>query len=204
MADSPQRAIVDDQWITPLGRYDGDQCRGGRVGTCLRMSPDALGRAMAVKPFSNPTLSKKEILMTKTTRVPVSHDAPATRQRPVSQWTGFGSLRDEVERLFDSFEPRLWFDRGSGRTALTGLDMPLCPAIDLTETETGYAITAELPGLNADEITIKTTDGTLSISGEKAEEREEKEEKTVKVERSKGQGRSGATCLGAMPPFSTP
>ena len=113
--------------------------------------------------------------MTKTTRVPVSHDAPATRQRPVSQWTGFGSLRDEVERLFDSFEPRLWFDRGSGRTALTGLDMPLCPAIDLTETETGYAITAELPGLNADDITIKTTDGTLSISGEKAEEKEEKE-----------------------------
>lgn len=108
------------------------------------------------------------------TDVPVPHEtaapAPARMFAP-APWMGLGSLRDEMERLFDAFEPRHWFDRAD--TARTERGFPLCPAIDLTEDEKGYAVSAELPGLEADAIQIKISNGTLSISGEKSEEKTE-------------------------------
>ena len=108
-------------------------------------------------------------MLGKSTNVPVSRE-PRVSARSLGPWTDFGSLRDEMERLFDSFEPRLWFDRPM---AETGRGFPLCPAIDLTETEKGYAITAELPGLEPDAIHIKLSNGSLTISGEKSEEKTE-------------------------------
>ncbi|WP_417728783.1 Hsp20/alpha crystallin family protein [Roseovarius sp.] len=105
----------------------------------------------------------------KSTNVPVTRES-STPSRSLSPWTGFGSLRDEMERLFDNFEPRLWFDRP---LAESGQIFPLCPAIDLTESEKGYAITAELPGLEPDAIHVKISNGTLTISGEKSEEKTE-------------------------------
>lgn len=107
----------------------------------------------------------------KSTNVPVNRESgqPA---RALSPWTSFGSLRDEMERLFDNFEPRQWLDR---RLADTGRAFPLCPAIDLTEDEKGYSITAELPGLEPDAIHVKISNGTLTISGEKSEEKKEED-----------------------------
>jgi len=105
------------------------------------------------------------------TNVPVTRGAraPATSLGP---WSGFGSLRDEMERLFDTFEPRLWFDRSFAESERSFL---LCPAIDLVETEKDYAITAELPGLEADAVHVKVNNGTLTISGEKQEEKKEED-----------------------------
>ncbi len=108
----------------------------------------------------------------KSTDIPVTREARATN-RPINPWTGFGSLRDEMERLFDSFEPRLWFDRALPETSR---GFPLCPAVDLTETEKGYAVTAELPGLDPDGIHVKISNGTLTISGEKSDEKKEGDE----------------------------
>jgi len=50
------------------------------------------------------------------------------------------------------------------------------PAVNMTENTTGYTVTAELPGLNADDVHIDFTDGVLTIEGEKTEERTEKED----------------------------
>lgn len=105
----------------------------------------------------------------KPTNVPITRDSHSATRSP-TPWSGFGSLRDEMERLFDSFEPRLWFDRP---IVTSERAFPLCPAIDLLETDKGYAITAELPGLEPDAIHVKLSNGTLTISGEKSDEKTE-------------------------------
>ena len=48
------------------------------------------------------------------------------------------------------------------------------PAVDIAEKEKEYEVTAELPGLDENNIDVKFADGTLTIKGEKKEEKEEK------------------------------
>ncbi|MFX0546753.1 Hsp20/alpha crystallin family protein [Roseovarius sp. S1116L3] len=108
------------------------------------------------------------------TNVPVKRTSgPASRGlRP---WAGFDSLRDEMDRLFDAFEPSLWFDRSPARSEREGGAFALYPAMDLTETEKGYTITAEIPGMDPEAVHVKTSNGALVISGEKTEERKEED-----------------------------
>lgn len=115
-------------------------------------------------------------MLKKSTNVPVTREtAKASRPATFGPWTGFGSLRDEMERLFDAFEPRHWFDRPTTALQFAGTEFPLSPAVDLTEDDKGYAITAELPGLEPDAIEVKVNNGALTISGEKSEEKQENE-----------------------------
>lgn len=58
---------------------------------------------------------------------------------------------------------------------LARAEFSLSPAIDLTEDDKGYAITAELPGLEPGAIDVKVNNGTLTIKGEKSEEKQEKD-----------------------------
>ena len=57
-------------------------------------------------------------------------------------WEPFGSLRREVERLFEDFSR----DFGWGPPATTG--MAMAPRIDVSETESELKIEAELPGID--------------------------------------------------------
>lgn len=115
--------------------------------------------------------------MKKKTQIPVTRegDASAPRGAPAT-WAGFGNLRDEMERFFDAFEPRLWFDRSARDIGRWRHDIIPNPAIDLTENKKAYAITAELPGLEPDAIEVKISNGMISISGEKSEEKKEEKE----------------------------
>ncbi|WP_353476436.1 Hsp20/alpha crystallin family protein (plasmid) [Salipiger sp. H15] len=112
--------------------------------------------------------------MSTKTDVPVSREArPPRGPQPGSSlghWAGFGSLRDEMERLFDAFEPRQWFDKVPGRPPMMTSEFVLSPALDLAETDSGYLITAELPGLDADQVAVSIGNGSLTISGEKSAE----------------------------------
>jgi HSP20 family protein len=47
------------------------------------------------------------------------------------------------------------------------------PAVDVQEHENGFAVTAELPGLKAEDVDLKIENGVLSLVGEKKEEKEE-------------------------------
>ena len=60
------------------------------------------------------------------------------------------------------------------------------PPVDLHETADEYVITAELPGIPADQVELTCQDGMLRISGEKKEEREENERGYRLSERSYG------------------
>lgn len=50
----------------------------------------------------------------------------------------------------------------------------ITPAVDISENEKEYEITAELPGLDEKDIEVALANGGLTIKGEKQEEKEEK------------------------------
>lgn len=95
-------------------------------------------------------------------------------------WEPFGSLRREVERLFEDFSR----DLGWGPPATTG--MAMAPRIDVSETESELKIEAELPGIDEKEVEVVLSQGRLTIKGEKKQEKEEKKKDYHLVERSYG------------------
>lgn len=90
----------------------------------------------------------------------------------------FESLRKEVDRLFEDF------DRGGWRSPFhrPRFDMPplfksewnwSSPAVDITDNEQAYEVTAELPGLEDKDVEVSVANDRLTIKGEKHEEKEE-------------------------------
>jgi HSP20 family protein len=73
-------------------------------------------------------------------------------------FAGFGKLPSLFNELFDeSFsQPGTpeWY-----------------PAVDVLESQDGYVIRAELPGMNREDIKVEIKDGTLALSGERKSEK---------------------------------
>lgn len=63
------------------------------------------------------------------------------------------------------------------------------PKVNVAETEKEFEITAELPGLKPEEVTVEIRNGDLWISGERKEEKEEKGKTWHRVERRYGEFR---------------
>jgi HSP20 family protein len=90
----------------------------------------------------------------------------------------FTQLKTEVDRLFESFPLRLpTFKLGRFASA---------PALEMSETDKNYKITAELPGIDPENVDVTCEDGLLRIAGEKKQEREENERGYRLSERSYG------------------
>jgi HSP20 family protein len=49
------------------------------------------------------------------------------------------------------------------------------PAVDISESDKAYEITAELPGMDEKDIEVKVVNGNLMIKGERQEQKEEKQ-----------------------------
>ena len=62
----------------------------------------------------------------------------------------------------------------------------MVPPIDLVEKDQAYEITAELPGLDENDVLVNYDDGILTIKGDKKEEAETKEENMYVSERRYG------------------
>lgn len=79
----------------------------------------------------------------------------------------FGSLFREVQKTFEDF---------SRRSPLAGFgsDM-LAPRIDIAESKDAIDLTAELPGVDEQDVDVTLDDGVLTIRGEKKAERDEKD-----------------------------
>jgi HSP20 family protein len=60
------------------------------------------------------------------------------------------------------------------------------PVIDVTESDGAYIVTAELPGVKKEDLTVECKNGMISIHGEKKSERQEKTEKGRLLERTYG------------------
>jgi len=105
------------------------------------------------------------------------------RWEPVRE---LSTLQNEMNRLFSSF-----FDTptegGNG-----GLRRWV-PAMDLVETDEHFVLRADLPGLDAGDVSIEVEDNVLTISGERKAEHEAKREGFYRVERASGSFRRSLT-----------
>lgn len=88
-------------------------------------------------------------------------------------------LRRDMDRMFE----RLWGE--FGLSTLTGAVKEF-PSIDLTEVEDALIISAEIPGINPENIKIDITENNFSISGESKQDRVSDNEGFVRTERSYG------------------
>lgn len=102
----------------------------------------------------------------------------------------FQSFRNEMDRLFDRFSGnfgfpslRRMFDVEPWRFEAMGITNP---AIDVSEDDKAYKISAELPGLDEKDIDVTVTGDALVLRGEKRHEKEEKEKNYYLSERSYG------------------
>lgn len=100
--------------------------------------------------------------------------------RAVSEhaWDPIWNLRDEIDELFEDFYPgarlgpfrRRWnWPRHRSATAFSWR----LPTIDVIDKDDEVEISAELPGMAEEDIDVRVTDSTLTVSGEKKQEREE-------------------------------
>jgi HSP20 family protein len=76
----------------------------------------------------------------------------------------FGTLQREVNRVFDQM-----FGSGGGLASPGGF----APSLEMTETEGGLVVTAELPGLEEKDVEVSLEGDMLTLSGEKRQERSE-------------------------------
>ena len=123
----------------------------------------------------------------KTSNVPVQTSNVA-RPAASAEWRPFGSLRREVDRLFDDFDRGAWglpFRRSLAEWEPRWLGES-APAVDVAEKETAYEITVELPGIDQNNIEVNLANGVLTIKGEKRQETEEKKKNYYVSERRYG------------------
>jgi HSP20 family protein len=88
------------------------------------------------------------------------------------------SLQSEMNRVFDGFFGTRVADRADGGRWI--------PAMDLAEAEDEFVLTADLPGMGEDDISIEVKDNVLQIAGERTDLRERKDRGYHRVERSFG------------------
>lgn len=83
-----------------------------------------------------------------------------------SELSPFVRLHHEMNRLFDD--------------VFRGFDAPAAwnrqwPSLEVQETDGGYRVTAELPGMDEKDVEVRFEDGVLIISGEKRTETENRD-----------------------------
>jgi len=97
-----------------------------------------------------------------------------SRPNPLRDPTGFST---EVERMFrDVFE-------GSRAPATAGA---FAPALDVEETEDGFTLFIELPGVAAEDVEITLEENVLTVSGERVFYADKEPSEFRRVERSFG------------------
>src|ERR1700756_3121819 len=116
--------------------------------------------------------------------VEVKKAAPADTTAP-DVWRSF---RSEMDWLFDRFgfpSLRRIFDIEPAWPSASSFTFSV-PAIDMSEDEKAYKISAELPGLDVKDVDVSVSGNTLVLKGEKRQEREEKEKNYYFSERAYG------------------
>jgi HSP20 family protein len=117
--------------------------------------------------------------------------ATETKKEVAPSQDTFSALRNEVDRLFDSFsKPGSIFRHGffdlepfRGVASQVGMKTPV---VNVAETDKEFEITAELPGISEKDVDVTLADGVLTVKGEKREEKEDKNKNYYLAERSYG------------------
>ena len=121
-----------------------------------------------------------------TVPVSVKQSAPAPVPASASATPDiWRSLRTEMDRLFDNFTGRFDVAPLFQTRFDTFLSLP-SPAVDITEEEGAFKVSAEVPGMSEKDIDVSLSGDMLTIKGEKRQEREEKGDNRYLSERSYG------------------
>ena len=112
---------------------------------------------------------------------------PFSRNMPTARWSEdtdpFLAMRREMNRLFDDVFGGFGLPTAFG-PALR--QMPVAPKIDVSETDNEIQVTAEMPGIDQNDVEVLLEDDRLIIRGEKKEEREDKDRNYHLRERVEG------------------
>jgi HSP20 family protein len=132
--------------------------------------------------------------MAEATKLPVKTESKSPeRMSGPAMWPSIESLHREIDRLFDDFNGgfldwpfrrRLFGAAPLWQREITGF--ATAPAVDVSETDKSYEITAELPGMDEKNVTVTLSNGDLIIKGEKQEDKEEKKKDYYLKERRFG------------------
>lgn len=118
---------------------------------------------------------------------------------------GLAGRRHEINRLFDRLggmrwprlggrrQPDLWPASAWSWDPFAGLEWPAALGeerglgrADLSETDEGYELQVDLPGLKKENIEVELSEGILTISGERSDQREDERKGYYLSERSYG------------------
>ena len=125
-------------------------------------------------------------------KLPIKRQSLSPRETALQTWRPLDTLRREMDRMFGDFEGGFW--SSPFRSPMFSVEpmwrremsLSAAPAVDITEKDKAYEITAELPGMDEKNIELNVANGTLTIKGEKQEEKEEKEKGYYLRERNYG------------------
>lgn len=88
-------------------------------------------------------------------------------------------MQDRMNRLFEEFFGSRRHEEGLAGGAWA-------PVVDIHETDDAVVVSAELPGIEKDQVNVEYKDGVLALRGERKFSREVKEENYHRIERSYG------------------
>ncbi len=107
---------------------------------------------------------------------------PWKHRPPKADVSPLASLRNEMDRLFDTF----------AREPLAGIEWPFSasgrwtPAVDVTEEDKTLTIRAEVPGMKPEDFEVSVVGNQLVLAGEKKEVAETREKDFYQSERRFG------------------
>ena len=138
-------------------------------------------------------------MATKAGNVAVKSDAEngkRGRMPLTSLYSPMADLRGELDQMLGRFFPQGWpqmgmrslmdFEPLRGEAGMKLGSVLQGIRADISETDTEYDISVELPGIDEKDIEIDVSEGMLTMNAEKREEREEKKKNYHLTERSFG------------------
>lgn len=127
------------------------------------------------------------------------HEEEQERSVPVTKVGPSGGTPSMLDTMmpgfpgnFESLVNSFFGDRLRDFTGLTANNTPLGafgvlkPQVDLRAEENEYILSAEIPGVDENDISINIMEGVMTISGEKKQEQEQKGKNYYRMERSYG------------------
>ncbi|MBI2950696.1 Hsp20/alpha crystallin family protein, partial [bacterium] len=88
-------------------------------------------------------------------------------------------IQNEINKVFNSVMAPFSSEEGELRGAWT-------PTVDISETENELVVSADLPGLNKEDIKVNVQNNVLTFSGERKQETKSEESNVHRLERSYG------------------
>ncbi len=107
--------------------------------------------------------------------IPWKKHTPATAA--TSTTPQLGNFQQEVNRLFQNF---------FGDLSPTFESFATFPAVTVSDNGAEVVVTAEVPGMDADDIEITAEGNVLTLTGQKRDEKRDEKENMYRVERSFG------------------